>query len=123
MAYGRPPRWHRSDFGEKLVAARLRLGLSQAEVASRVGVSQQAYAGWERRTMAIRPQHVARLAEVLAIGLDDLLGAKPPRAQAEALIGRAYDAFVKVGKLPAHEQKRVLDVIDDLISAAKRRQR
>jgi transcriptional regulator with XRE-family HTH domain len=123
MAYGRPPKWDRSEFGKKLVAARLRLGLSQAEVASRVGVSQQAYAGWERRTMAIRPAQLARLAEVLAIGLDDLLGAKPGPARPEVPSGRAFDALARAGKLPLHEQRRLLDVIDDLLYAAERRNR
>lgn len=73
--------------------------------------------------MAIKPQHVARLAEVLAIGLDDLLGAKAAPVQPDIPAGRAYDAFLRVAKLPQHEQERLLDVIDDLISAAKRRRK
>jgi len=123
MATGRPPKWQRSDFGKSLVAARLRLGLSQAQVASRLGVTQQAYAGWERRTMAIKPQQVARLAEVLEVGLEDLLGGKPAPARPKLPAGRAYDAFARVARLQPQEQKRLLDVVEDLLSAAERRQR
>ena len=123
MAYGRPPRWHRSDFGKKLVAARLRLGLTQAQVASRLGVSQQAYAGWERRTMAIKPQHVARMAEVLAIPLDDLLGANPVSSKPETADPRISDLIAGLSRFPQEQQDRLLGILEDLIYAVKKRRK
>mgnify|MGYP006967049062 CR=1 FL=1 len=73
--------------------------------------------------MALKPQQVARVAEVLGIGLDDLLGSKPAPVRPDIPSGRAYNAFLRVGKLPQPEQKRLLDVVEDLISAAEQRQK
>jgi hypothetical protein len=73
--------------------------------------------------MAISPHHVARLAEVLGVALDDLLGSKPAPVRPDIPAGRTYDAFVRMGKLPQQEQKRLLDAVEDLISAAEQRQK
>ena len=65
MITGRPAKFERSPFGERLVAARQTLGLSQTQVAEKLGITQQTYAGWERRTTALRPDHIAQLEKVL----------------------------------------------------------
>jgi transcriptional regulator with XRE-family HTH domain len=121
MAYGRPAKWRRSGFGRKLVGARLRLGLTQAEVAARVGVSQQAYAGWERRTVAINPDHIAKLAGALQVDAGELVGGKPASKPAEGLTGRAAKVLSKLTSLPKREQDRIIKVVEDLILASRRR--
>ena len=52
---GRPSKRPRTAFGERLFAARTAAGLSQVEVAQKLGITQTAYALWERRPMALAP--------------------------------------------------------------------
>jgi transcriptional regulator with XRE-family HTH domain len=90
MPGGRPPKsTRRSTFGLRLVMIRQQLGLSQSQVATKVGVSQQAYAGWERNTTALRPEDLTKLASALRVSTDDLL----------------------------HQQQRIIGVVQDLLSA------
>lgn len=114
MSIGRPAKFKRSSFGERLISARLRLGLTQNETADLIGVSQQTYAGWERRTAALRPEHMAQLIKVLKVNPLDLLGLKK-QSIAPAPEGRVYRLLLAVSKLPPKRQSRVLGLVEELL--------
>ncbi|MEM9446634.1 MAG: helix-turn-helix transcriptional regulator [Verrucomicrobiota bacterium] len=76
MPSGRPSKFKRSSFGTRLFKIRIEKGLSQRQVAESVGVSQQAYAGWERTTVAFRPEQIVNLAKNFKMTIDALLGVK-----------------------------------------------
>ncbi len=54
-----------SEFGKRIAEARLRAGLTQVELARRLGVTQQVIAAWERRNVALRAEQIRTLAEAL----------------------------------------------------------
>jgi len=54
--------------------ARMRLGLTQTDVAERVGMSMEVYSRLERGRMLPRTQTLRRLCEVLQVSSDTLLG-------------------------------------------------
>lgn len=62
-----------SAYGEMLVAARRAAGLTQVEVAKRVGVAQSTYSKWEAGESDMQAVHVRPLAKALALTLDDVL--------------------------------------------------
>src|SRR5438874_13218088 len=64
---------------------RTRLGLTQAELARRCGVSQQAVATWETATARPNPVRMKHLASVLRVSKDDLeaLLAGPTESRAD----------------------------------------
>lgn len=64
----------RSSFGVRLHAARIAAGLSQAQVAKRLGITQAGYAGWERHSVALRPEQIEQITEILGISPNDLFG-------------------------------------------------
>ncbi len=117
MPGGRPPKLKRSEFGERLVAIRQRAGLSQTHVADKLGVSQQAYAGWERTTVALRPDDLAKLAEVLATTTDELLGKQPAPKRGTGPVGKAKALFDRVSALPRDRQQRILTTVEDMLVA------
>ena len=51
---------------------RKRIGLSQAEVAQRVGVDQTIVSRWERETAPVPAKHLERLAEIYGISVSQL---------------------------------------------------
>jgi transcriptional regulator with XRE-family HTH domain len=117
MAAGRPSKSERSPFGERLLAARQQLGFSQTQMAEKLGITQQTYAGWERRTTALRPEHLAQLAAVLNVPLDYLMGRENATKRGGGPVGKARRMFEEVNKLPRDRQQHVLRVVADLLKA------
>lgn len=114
---GRPAKTHRTAFGERLHAARLAAGLSQAQVADRLGITQQSFAGWERRETAIKPEQIAQLAEILGVSVEHLLGldAEPKRGTGPA--GKLRQVFERASQLPREQQKHIVRSVEDAIFA------
>lgn len=113
---GRPAKTHRTPFGERLFQARNKAGLSQAEVAEKLGITQQSFAGWERRETALKPELLARLADVLDVTVEHLLGAEAAPKRGNGPAGKLRRAFERASKLPRDQQKHVLRVVEDAIA-------
>ena len=73
MSVGRPAKTERTVFGEKLAQARKSKGLSQEEVAEKLGITQNAYAKWERYPVALRPEQIKQIAAILGVTPNDLI--------------------------------------------------
>jgi len=85
-------------------------------VAEQLGIAQSSYATWERQTPALRPDQLERLAEILGIGVADFFSTKPPAAsQRGGPLGRAKRVFEEISGLSRKKQKRILDVVEDLL--------
>lgn len=93
------------------------MGLSQTELAEKLGITQSTYAGWERRTTAIKPGYIAKIANALNVSVDYLLGHQNGKKRRGGPIGKARRIFEEVSKLPRHKQQRILGIIEDLITA------
>lgn len=72
--------YHRRDSVSKPVVRnqfvkdiRANKGLSQADVAEAIGVSQAAYNKWEAGKMRLSPENLSRLADVLGVEVDELI--------------------------------------------------
>lgn len=52
---GRPAKRERTPFGQRLHTLREQVGFSQQQLADRLGLTQRAYAHWERNPVALRP--------------------------------------------------------------------
>jgi len=74
MKTGRPAKYPRTPFGERLYAARLATGFSQAQVAKKLGITQMGYAVWERHPVALRPEQIEQITEILEISPNYLFG-------------------------------------------------
>jgi len=113
---GRPSNRKRSAFGERLVAAREEAGLSQRELADKLGITQRALSWWERESVALRPEQVAQLATVLGVSTDHLLGVPTTKKRGTGPTGKARRAFEAVSKLPRHHQQKIVDVVETFVA-------
>ena len=75
----------RAGIGRTAKAARLRLGLSQWEVAERIGISSEVYGRLERGGMAPSIGTLHRLCVALGISADEAFGLESSGARAAAL--------------------------------------
>jgi transcriptional regulator with XRE-family HTH domain len=117
MTAGRPAKFKRSKFGERLFSAHQQLGGSQIQMAGKLGITQAAYAGWERRTTALKPEHISRLAALLNVTVEYLLGHQDPAKRYSGPVGKARQVFEEVSRLPRREQQRIIGLVEDLLTA------
>jgi transcriptional regulator with XRE-family HTH domain len=113
---GRPTNRRRTDFGKRLVAAREDAGLSQRELAEKLGISQRALSWWDRENVALKPGQMTALAEALDVTADYLLGRIPAKKRGAGPTGKAQKVFEAVSRLPRHQQKKIIDVVESFVN-------
>ncbi|MBI1883136.1 MAG: helix-turn-helix transcriptional regulator [Chlamydiae bacterium] len=118
MKAGRPSKSQRTDFGERLHGLRLNAALSQQQVAQSLGISQPSYALWERRNVSVTPDQLIKLAKILGIDIEELFfDSDKGKNSRKGLRGQARRTFEILSNMPRHQQKKVIDVVQALISA------
>ena len=115
MKTGRPTRSEKTDFAKRLCRLREATGLSQREVARRLGMAQSSYANWERFNVALKPEQLLKLAEVLCIDAADLLTA-PDVKRRGGPTGKMRQLFETASKLPRSQQQKVVDVLQPFVA-------
>ena len=61
-------------FSERLKESRKKARLTQVEIAEKLGISQPAYASWERGAKKPTQENLVKLAQVLNVTIDYLVG-------------------------------------------------
>ena len=116
MQTGRPSNKERPPFGERLHAMREAAGLSQEQLAQRLGLTQRAYAYWERNPVALRPDQLMKLAEALSVGPEDLLGENGTKSRRTGPAGKMRRLFESASALPRSQQQKVVALLDAFVS-------
>ena len=115
MPKGRPSKRPRSQFGERLAAAREHLGLSQQQLADKLGVSQKVITYWERNEVALRSDQLTAIAAALNLSVEELLGQPRPKARGNGPVGKARQVFEAVSRLPRKQQEKIFDILQPFL--------
>ena len=115
MLPGRPSQHPRTPFGERVFEARTAAGLSQAQVAEQLGITQSGFADWERHSVALKPEQLLKLSEILGKPVEELIGVERPR-RGRGPAGRAKRVFEKLSDLPRSQQGRILDSLELMLA-------
>lgn len=62
------------DFSERLKNLRKQANFTQVEVAEKLGISQPAYASWERGVKKPTQENLVKIAQILNVSVDYLVG-------------------------------------------------
>lgn len=62
------------EFSERLKKLRKQVQLTQVDVAEKLGISQPAYASWERGVKKPTQENLVKIAQILNVSVDYLLG-------------------------------------------------
>ena len=62
------------EFSELLKDLRKQAGLTQVDVAEKLGISQPAYASWERGVKKPTQENLVKIAQILNVSVDYLVG-------------------------------------------------
>ena len=117
MNTGRPAKHPRPPFGQRLHDLREQAGLSQEQLADKLGIAQRTYSQWERRPVALRHDQLEAVADALGISTAELMGAPESKARGSGPAGKLRQVFERASKLPRDQQKHVVRVIEDALTA------
>jgi transcriptional regulator with XRE-family HTH domain len=116
MTQGRPASDKRPLLGENIAQARLQAGLTQQQLADKLGTTQRVITYWEREAVGLRADQLAKLAEALGVSADYFLG-RDSKKRGNGPIGKARLIFEQVSQLPRDRQQRILSTVEDLLIA------
>lgn len=101
--------------GDRIRRFRLAKGLTQTELAARIGVPQQTVTYYEVHGVSPPPKLLVKLADALDVSTDVLLGRKTKRKTLPSPENlRRWRRLKRIEELPSHDQKAVLKMIDAL---------
>ena len=120
MITGRPAQRPRTPFGERLAQARERAGLTQVQLAEKLGTTQRAVAYWEREPDALKADQLATLADILGVTGDYLLGRQDSKPAPKAPPGKLRQVFEKAYQLPRHQQNKIVEFVEAYVDRYQR---
>ena len=114
-----------SEFGERLAALRKARGLTQTQLAEKIGSSQRALSRYETVADRAPAPVLAALAKALRVSTDELLGVKP--LQRASINGhgsgedrRLWNKFQQVMALPEKDRRAVIRLVNSLVETKGR---
>ena len=107
-------------FGQRLARIRKEKGLTQYELAGKMGLVQALISEYERDKIRAHHEMVARFAIALEVSADDLLGINAPKRKHKSPSLRLQKRMLQIEELPKHQQKILLRTIDTILNAVQK---
>ena len=108
-----------SGFAERLRLLREARQLSQVRLAELVGVDPRAYNRWERGTIAPHLETLVKIADVLQVSLDELVGRKAVSSETRIRNHELNSLWQQADNLPDASQQALVLVIDGMVKQAQ----
>lgn len=103
-------------FGERLRDLRQAKGMTQQELAGRVGVSRRAIAYYESEGNTPIVSNLPKVAGALGVSLEELLGIKKIRPdKQDPGTKKLWKKFQQVRALPERDQRAIIRMINSLV--------
>jgi transcriptional regulator with XRE-family HTH domain len=109
----------RPALGRHLAELRQAAGLTQMQLADKLGVHHSNIAFWELSGTPPRGQVLPKMAEAFGVSVDTLLGVTPPKPKRQAAKGRLQLVFEQVAKLPRRQQQKVIEMAEGFLALHK----
>lgn len=117
LSMGRPAKNKRTALGERIASLRERAGLSQEQLAEKIGSNQKNVAYWERRAVSLKPEQIDAIAAALGCTHQEILGIQSPKQRGSGPVGKAKAIFDRVSALPRDRQQKILGAVEDMLVA------
>lgn len=111
------------SFGERLAQLRKSAGYTQVEFAAETEITQRMVAYYEAPG-AQPPAHLLpRMAQVLGVSVDTLLGLEQPRRTKKLATNRLERRLLEIEKLDPKAKRQITQLLDTFIESEKLKQR
>jgi transcriptional regulator with XRE-family HTH domain len=107
--------------GARLADLRRAAGLTQVELAKLVGETQQNITFWEHSDKPPRSDVLPKLAKVLGVSVEQLLGISPIGDRRPGPVGKTQRVFEEVARLPRSQQDKIVEIITALVDQYRRK--
>jgi transcriptional regulator with XRE-family HTH domain len=105
--------------GKRLRELRISRGLTQAQLADRVALSQTLVSDYEIGRLRMHAGLVIAFSKALRVSSDDLLGLKDAKPEGATKDRRFLRRLPKIEKLPKRDQQHLLGTIDAMLRGSK----
>lgn len=105
--------------GQRITEIRKIRGYTQVELAGKIGITRDLLSSYELSRVRIYDEMIYRLALVLEVSTDRLLGFEKREEVAETVSLRYTKRIKEIESLPEHKIRMILKMIDDSIKANK----
>lgn len=110
---------HDMPIGERIKALRKGAGLSQSELAERVGTDARQVSRYENGRITPSLEVAARIAEALDVSMDHLVFEAVPRRPLHGPENALGDRLAAVGELGEEDLASLANVIDGLVAKSR----
>jgi len=104
--------------GARIAQARKAQNLTQQQIADRLGIAQQTYAGYEVGHTRIPASMLPSLAQDLGATLDELMGQNENLRAKPGPASKLQKQFDRISQLPRTKQRFVSEVLEAVIAQA-----
>lgn len=109
----------KETLGARLARLRRERGLTQVELAEKLGAAQPVISGYERDELRLHGQVIVALTSILRVSADVLLGLDEPKAGDATIRNRRLLRRLKdLDRLPKRDQQALLRTIDAFLQKA-----
>lgn len=105
--------------GGRIATVRKARGMTQTELAERIGIIQALVSDYESGRRRLYAEMIIRIAKVLKVSTDELLGVKPARLNGEGRVSlKLGRRMQRIEALPTAKQKALLATLDVFLKGA-----
>lgn len=105
--------------GHRIARLRRDRGMTQVELAQKLAVSQPVVSDYENDVIRLPADVVSKIAAILGVSTDELLGHQSPAQNVGGLKNRRlYRRLQEIEKLPKRDQEALLRTIDAFVTKA-----
>jgi transcriptional regulator with XRE-family HTH domain len=105
-----------TKFGKRLAELRKAKGITQTELAKKIGTTQRMIAYYEGPSDYVPADLLPRIAKVLKVTTDELLGVKNPKDNFTTNNPNLWRKLRNIEKLPAKDQKAIIHYLEALLT-------
>lgn len=108
------------QIAKNIIQLRKERGLTQTQLAEAMGISRNLLSNYELGRTHLTDESIIKLAEVLKVSADDILGLSHPKTISDEVPSiRFIRRIQRISKLPSADQKAILKNIDMFLKAAE----
>ena len=103
--------------GQRLARIRRERGLTQVELAERLGVAQPVVSDYERGELRLHGELIVKLSGILGVSAEELLGLKAAPSNGALKNRRLVRRLQAIERLPRRDQQALLRTIDRFLDS------
>lgn len=109
------------ELGSRIAELRKEQGLTQTQLAERLGIAQQTLAHYEVGRLRVAAPMLPGLAQLLGTTIEALIGQSAPRAaNKRGPAPRLQQQLERLSALPKPKQRAVMEVLESMLAQAAR---